>query len=86
MDFLNKAKAVIVPHGSTLFITDNRQAHAIATRQEAEKERVLTTLRFTKCRKGGYLATLTRDKGTYEYHTPDITKEAGIKEEMCQNE
>jgi len=44
MDFINKAKAVIVPHASTLFIMDNGQAHVISMRLEVEKERVLPVL------------------------------------------
>ena len=39
MDFLNKAKAIIVPHASTLFIMDNGQTHAIPIRREAEKKK-----------------------------------------------
>jgi len=62
MKFLNKEKSVIVPHASTLFITANGQAYAITRRREAEKERVLPILRFTKNKEVGHLATLKRDR------------------------
>ena len=39
MDFLDTTKAVIVPHVSTLLITNNGQAHAISMRWKAEKRR-----------------------------------------------
>jgi len=63
MDFLNKVKAIIVPHASTLFIMNNGQAHAIPMRREAEKKRVLTALRFTKSKEVGHLFALESDEG-----------------------
>ena len=63
MDFLNKAKAIIVPHASTLFIMNNGQAHAIPMRREAEKEKMLTALRFTDSKEVGLLSALKSDEG-----------------------
>jgi len=44
MDFLDRAKAFIVPYANTLFITGDGQFHAIPMRQEAKKEGVLLAL------------------------------------------
>ena len=61
MDFLDRAKAFIIPYVSTLFITANAQVHSILMRREAKKERVLADLRFSKDKESGYLAALKRD-------------------------
>jgi len=63
MDFLDRAKALIVPYASTLFITADGQVHSIPMRREAEKERVLPALQFSKDKELGYLAVLKRDEG-----------------------
>jgi len=63
MDFLDRAKAFIVPYTSTLFITANGQAHAIPIRRDTEKERVLPALHFLKDKEPGYLAVPKRDEG-----------------------
>ena len=57
MNFLDKAKVVIVAHASTLFITENGQAHEIPLRRETQKEKVLPALRLMESREVGYLAT-----------------------------
>ena len=44
MDFLDKARAFIVPYASTLFITTNGQVHAIPMRWDVGKERILPAL------------------------------------------
>jgi len=43
IDFLDKAKAIIVPHANTLFFPDNGHAHAIPMRGELGKEKVIAT-------------------------------------------
>jgi len=63
MDFLDKARAFIVPYASTLFIMVDGQAHAIPMKRDAEKERVLPALQFSINREPGHLAALKRDKG-----------------------
>ena len=63
MDFLNKVKAIIVPRASTLFIMSNGQAHTIPMRREAEKEKVLTAIRFTESKEVSHLSALKSDKG-----------------------
>jgi len=44
MNFLDRAKAFIIPYVNPLFITGDRQAHAMSIRREAEEETVLPTL------------------------------------------
>jgi len=61
MDFLDRAKAFIVPYASNLFITADGQVHSIPMRREAKKERMLPALRFSKDKEPDYLATLKRD-------------------------
>jgi len=63
MDFLDKAKAFIVPYASTLFIMVDGQAHLIPMKQDAEKERVLPALQFSIHREAGHLAALKREEG-----------------------
>jgi len=62
MDFLDKARAFIVPYASALFVMVDGQAHAIPMKWDAEKERVLPTLQFSINRELGHLASLKRDK------------------------
>ena len=63
MDFLDKAKAFIVPYASTLFIMVDGQAHAIPIKRDAEKEKVLPALQFSIHRETGHLAAPKRDEG-----------------------
>jgi len=63
MNFLDRVKAFIVPYASTLFITDDWQAHAIPMRQEAMKESMLLALRFSKDGEAGYLAASREIRG-----------------------
>ena len=63
MDFPDKAKVIIVPHASTLFIMDNGQSYAIPIRREADKQRVFPALRFTERKEVGHLSALKRDEG-----------------------
>ena len=63
MDFLDKARASIVPHASTLFIMADGQVHPIPMRRDAEKEKVLPALQFSIHREAGHLAALKRDEG-----------------------
>ena len=63
MDFLDKARAFIIPYASTLFIMGNGQACAIPMKRDAEKKRILPALQFSINREPGHLAALKRDKG-----------------------
>jgi len=63
MDFLDKAKAFIVPYANTLFIMVDGQAHAIPMKRDAKKERVLPALQFSIHREVGHLAAFKRDEG-----------------------
>ena len=63
MNFLDKARAFIVPYASTLFIMADGQAHAISMKRDAEKEMVLPALQFSIHREAGHLAALKRDEG-----------------------
>jgi len=63
MDILDRAKAFIVLYVSTMFITANGQAHAIAIRGDNEKERVLPALCFSKDKEPGHLSALKRNEG-----------------------
>jgi len=62
MDFLDKTKDFIIPYAKTLFITADGQVHSIPMRREAEKERVLPALRFSKNQEPGYLTALKTDE------------------------
>ena len=63
MDFVNNAKAIIVPYASTFFIMGNGQAHAIAMRSEAEKGKILISLCSMDSKEVGHLYALKRDEG-----------------------
>jgi len=56
-----RVKAVTFSHASTMFITNNGQAHAIPMRWEVEKEKVIHALQFRKNKEVDYLATLIEE-------------------------
>jgi len=61
MNFLDRAKAFIVPYANTLFITANEQAHSIPMRWQVKKEWVLLGFRFSKDKELGNLTFLKRE-------------------------
>ena len=62
INFLDRAKAFIVPYSNTLLTADNKQLHAIPIKWEAQKERVFSTLRFLRKEEPDYLVALKIDE------------------------